>query len=62
MTDDDSLKWISLDDIEEATSNQTLSDINSETQYANQIVQGKSNEKSKEKEQEDDVWEQGDDW
>ena len=62
LTDDDSLKWISLDDIEEATSNQTLSDINSETQYANQIVQGKSNEKSKEKEQEDDVWEQGDDW
>lgn len=62
LADDDSSKWISLDNIEDATSNQTLSDINSETQYSNQIVQRKSNEKSKGKEQEDDGWEQEDDW
>lgn len=62
LTDDDNTKWISLDDIEDATSNQTLSDINSETQYSNQIVQRKSNEKSKGEEQEDDGWEQEDDW
>lgn len=62
LTDDDNARWISLDNIEDATSNQTLSDINSETQYLNQIVQRKSNEKSKGKEQEEDGWEQEDDW
>lgn len=62
LSDDDNSKWISLDNIEDATSNQTLSDINSETQYSNQIMQKKSNEISKEKKQEDDGWEQEADW
>lgn len=62
LTDGNNTKWISLGDIEDATSKQTLSDINSETQYSNQMVQRKSNEKSEGKEQEDDGWEQEDDW
>lgn len=59
---EDSSLWISLDDIESATSSQTISDINSETQYSNQKINEKLNKKSNEIEQADDGWGQEDDW
>ena len=54
---EDDTMWISIEGIEEDTSDQAISDINDETQYLKNIELSKN-----EQEQENDGWGQEDDW